>query len=122
MNPLLSERHPPVLLSGLHPIEWTPPYHVLLSGLHPTPYSYSLLRTVSAMEWTLLLMHSTLPRAIELTPPYPLCCALQPHVFFTANSVSHGVDPLLLMDSTQPCAIEWTPPPPPPPTYSYSLQ
>ena len=82
------------LIKGLHPT-----LHVLLSGLHPTPcatpynYMYSLQRTLSAMEWALLLMDSTLLCTIEWTPPYPLCYALQ--LFLTANSVSHGEGPLI---------------------------
>ena len=111
---------------------------LLLSGLHPTPcatpYNYSLQLTVSAMEWTLLLMDSILPCAFEWTPPYPPT----PQLFLTVISVSHGVDlsssafhpPVLLSElhptpvlgptafpysdhpllNGLPCTIEWTPP------------
>ena len=80
----------PVLLSGLHPPPpptaipysdqcqpWSGPFEcippscaIAWTSLYPLCY-YSLQRTVSAMEWTLLLMDSTLPSAIEWTPPPP---------------------------------------------------
>ena len=52
-------------------IEWTPPY--------------PLQRTESAMEWTLLLMHSTLPPV--------LLSGLHPTSY--SEQVSHRVDPLI---------------------------
>ena len=89
----------------------TPPYPVRLSELYPTscatPYNYSLQRTVSAMEWALLLMDSILPCTIEWTPPYP--CAT-PYTYSLQRTVSAMEWTHLLMDSTLPCTIEWTPP------------
>ncbi|KAL5471099.1 hypothetical protein EMCRGX_G029175 [Ephydatia muelleri] len=46
------------------------------------------------MEWTLLLMHSTLPRAIEWTPPYPVLLSGLHPTPYSEQTVSHGVDPL----------------------------
>ena len=76
---------------------------MVLSGLHLTPYSYSLQQTVSAMVWTLLLMHSTLPCGIAWTPPYP--CAT-PYNYCLQRTVSTMEWTLLLMHATLPCAIE----------------
>ena len=53
--------------------EWTPP-SCAIEWIHPT-----------LCYW----VDSTLPCAIEWTPPYPL------QLFLTANSVSHRVDPLI---------------------------
>ena len=112
------------LITQLHPtptIQWTPPYArspppppppqlfltantvsamewtFILVGLHwvpcAAPYNYFLQWTVSTMVWALSLMHSKLLCTIDWTPPYPLCYALQ--LFHSANSVNHGVGPLI---------------------------
>ena len=103
-------------------IEGTPPYtpcftpynyslrDLILNGLHPTLYdrvdSTLLLcyaqRTVSTMEWALLLKHSTLLCTIEWSPPYPLCT---PYNYFLQQTVSTMEWALLLMHSTLLCTI-----------------
>ena len=121
-------------------IEGTPPYtpcftpynyslrDLRLNGLHPTLYdrvdSTLLLcyaqRTVSTMEWALLLKHSTLLCTIEWSPPYPLCT---PYNYFLQQTVSTMEWALLLMHSILLCTNEWTPPYTPCFTpYNYSLR
>ena len=98
----------------------TPPHSVRLSGLHPTPsatpYNYSLQRTVSTMEWALLLMHSTL-LCIRLSGLHPTPCAT-PYNYSLQLTLSTMEWALLSMHSTLLCTIECTPPYP----LCYTLQ
>ncbi|KAL5471214.1 hypothetical protein EMCRGX_G029306 [Ephydatia muelleri] len=56
-----------------------------------TPYVYVIKsEQCAAMEWTLLSMDSTLPCAIEWTPPYPPVLALQ---LFLKDHLSTFVEP-----------------------------
>ena len=73
------------------------------STLPPVLRHYSLQRTVSTMVWALSLMHSNLLCTIEWTPPYPLCYTLQ--LFFTVNSVNHGVG--YLINALQTTLYDW---------------
>ena len=84
------------LINALHPTLYVWVDSTLPPVLRPTT-NYSLQQTVSTIEWAFLLMHSTLPRAIQWAPPYPYGCALQ--LFLTVIT-------LFWLDSTLPCTME----------------